>query len=255
MKLLSQPAEDIAAVIIGLTLKEALDYLVKHGVTDFPGYAKVKKIIQDKMNEGKYAFVPDKAEANQLLNFAKNPTFREVQILVPHYRYIDIIRTGLLIDYYHRNDTLENRQRVKSIKIQISNRPNSLKLMKLIDLPGTPFFSTIVEYLHGLKMEGFPSNYLIEKFEELIENWTDTSMLVRKTSNPEMIVDFCNTQIQKKSETFFVLGMKSASLLVEIALKELTDKKILEHNGYVARLTKSIEGNNPRTELMIFLKT
>lgn len=60
--------------------------------------------------------------------------------------------------------------------------------------------------------------------------------------------------MQKKSETFFLIGMKSASLIVENALKELTDKKVLEQNSYISRLTKSTEGNMPRTELMIYYK-
>ena len=227
MKLLSQPADEIAAVIIGLTLKEALSFLKSKGITKFIGYEKLKKIIQDKMNEGKYAFVPDKEEANQLLNFAKNPTFMEVQLLVPQYRYIDLIRTGLLIDYYHSNDTQAHRDRVRDIKIQIARRPNSGKLMKLIDLPCTPFFSTIVGYLHALKLEGFPPNYLVEKFEEIIENWNDTSLFVRSTHTTDQVVAFCNTQIQKKSETFFLIGMKSASITIENALKELTNKENL----------------------------
>ena len=254
MKLLSQPADDIAVAIIGLTLKEALSFLKSKGITKYIGYEKVKKIIQDKMNEGKYAFVPDKEEANQLLNFAKNPTFMEVQLLVPQYRYIDLIRTGLLIDYYHSNDTQAHRERVRDIKIQIARRPNSVKLMKLIDLPGTPFFSTIVDYLHALKMMGFPQNYLVEKFEEIIETWNETSMFVKSSNTVNQVITFCKTQMQKKSETFFLIGMKSASLIVENALKELIDKKVLEQNSYISRLTKSTEGNMPRTELMIYYK-
>ena len=68
-------------------------YLAAHGILNFlgKGYERVKKAIQDKMNEGTYAFVPNKTEANQLLNFSKDPTFKEVQMLVPQYRYIDLI--------------------------------------------------------------------------------------------------------------------------------------------------------------------
>jgi hypothetical protein len=219
------------------------------------GYEKIKQIIRDKMNEGKYAFVPNKSEANLLLNFSKDPTFKEVEMLVPQYRYIDLIRTGLLIDYYHKNNSPADRQRVHDIKIEISRRPNSLKLLKLVDLPGTPFFSSIVEYLHNLKKAGYPSKFLEEKFEELIETWTETTMLVRTGNTPDQVVDFCVGQIKKKSEAFFVLGMKTASIIIELAFKELTKQKILKNNNYESRLTKSTEGNNPRTELMIFLKT
>jgi hypothetical protein len=230
---------------------------VAHGILNFleKGYERVKKAIQDKMNEGKYAFVPDKTEANHLLNFSKNPTFKEIQMLVPQYRYIDLITTGLLIDYYHKHNTQENRNRIDSIKIQISKRPNGLKLLKLVNLPTTPFFSIIVQRLHELKKSGYPSNFLEDKFDELVENWNQTSLLVRTETKPEQVVSFCKSQIDKKSETFFVLGMKSAAATVEFALKELTKLKILENNNYVAHLTTSTEGNNPRTELMVYTKS
>ena len=254
---MSQPVDVIAAAIIGLTLKEALSYLASHGVRNFfgKGYEKIKQIIRDKMNEGKYAFTPNKSEANLLVNFSKNPTFKEVELLVPQYRYIDLLRTGLLIDYYHKNNSAADRQRVNDIKIEISKRPNSVKLMKLVDLPGTPFFASLVDYLHDLKKAGYAPKFLEEKFEQLIETWNETSMLVRSSNTPEQVVNFCNDQIKKKSEAFYVLGMRTASLIVELALAELNKQKILETNNYASRLTKSTEGNNPRTELMIFLKT
>lgn len=253
---MSPTTEEIADFILNLSLKDALAYLIANGVFNFAekGFEKIKKAIQDMMNEGIYAFVPDKIEANQLLNFSKNPTFREVQMLVPQYRYIDLIRTGLLIDYYHKHNTKKDRERIDSIKIQISKRPNGLKLLKLVNLPTTPFFSIIVQRLHEFKKSGYPSNFLEDKFDELVENWNQTSLLVRTETTPKQVVSFCNSQIEKKSETFFVLGMKSAAATVEYALKELTKHNVLENNNYVARLTTSTEGNNPRTELMIYTK-
>jgi hypothetical protein len=116
------------------------------------------------------------------------------------------------------------------------------------------FFSSIVEYLHNLKKAGYAPKFLEEKFEELIETWSETTMLVRTGNTPDQVVSFCVGQIKKKSEAFYLLGMRTASLIVELALQELTAKKILETNNYTSRLTKSTEGNNPRTELMIFLK-
>lgn len=89
----SPPVDEIAIEIAKLTLKEALAYLIAHGVKDFfgKGSERLKQVIRDKENEGKYAFVPNKAEANQLLNLSKDPTYREIQMIVPNYRYLDII--------------------------------------------------------------------------------------------------------------------------------------------------------------------
>jgi hypothetical protein len=252
----SQSVDEILEAIRNLPLKEALVYLVAHGIANFvgKGFEKIKKVIQDKQNESRYAFVPNKEEANHLLNFAKDPSYREVLMLVPKYRYIDLIRTGLLIDLYHKNDSQINRERVGQIKLQITRRPNGKQLLKIANLPTTPFFSVILKRLHQLKLAGYGQQFLEETFDELIQTWTETSKLVQTEDDVDGIISFCKQQISKRSETFFVLGMKSASLTVEDALGELVSKKILDKNNYAYVLTKSRLGNTPRIELMVYAK-
>jgi 5'-deoxynucleotidase YfbR-like HD superfamily hydrolase len=250
-------AEELANAIINFSLKEALAYLVAHGIYDFAkkGYEKIKKIIQDKQNEAKYAFVPDKEEANLLLNSAKNPDYREIVMLIPNYRYIDLIRTGQLIDYYLKQDTPRISERVRDIKLQIANRPNGAKLLKIATLPTTPYFSLIIKALHQLKRKGYSPAFLEEKFEEIVQDWTKTAKLVKSSDSIDGVVNFCEKQMQDKTEIFFILGMKSASEKVERVLKILQEKGILENNDYTYKLTKSELGVNPRVELMFFVKT
>ena len=86
----------IISEIIDLPLKEALAYLTTHKITNYlsKGYDQVKKIIKDKHNEGKYAFVPNKDEVLFLEQAEKNPDYQQIRILVPKYKYIDLIRKG-----------------------------------------------------------------------------------------------------------------------------------------------------------------
>ena len=250
---MTPPVEEIIEAIKELTLKGILTYLVAHGVTDFSkkGYEKLKKIIQDQQNEGKYAFVPNKDEANRLLGFQKEPTFRQLLLLVPHYRYIDLIRTGMLIDYYHKHDDPENRKRVKNIKLQITRRPNGRKLLKIANLPTTPFFSILLEYLYDLKLQGYSSNFLEETLEDIVEDWRKKSKLVQSGDTTIDIIEWCKKQmLYHRNETFFVLGMKSASAVAEEAISKMSNE--LKQNNYTYKLTKSMEGNHPRTEIMFF---
>lgn len=244
--------EEIIEAIKELTIKGALSYLVAHGVIDFSkeGYVKVKKIIQDKQNEGKYAFVPNKEEANRLLGFQNEPTFRQVLMLVPNYRYVDIIRTGMLIDHYHKNDNPDNRKRVGNIKLQITRRPNGRKLLKIANLPTTPFFSVILQYLHKLKLQGYSASFLEETLEAIVQDWQKNAMLVQSEDTKENVIDFCKRQMKQKSEIFFVLGMRSASAIAEDAIIDLNNE--LQKNNYTYKLSKSMVGNHPRTEIMFF---
>jgi hypothetical protein len=175
-------------------------------------------------------------------------------MLVPNYRYIDLLRTGMLIDYYHKNDSLSNRERVKAIKYQLSKRPNSIKILKIVDLPTTPFFTTILKYLFELKKQGYAQPFLEEQFDSIIEKWDKTTKLVRKDDDIGDVMTFCKKQVMDKQEFFSILGMRTASSIVEATLSELEREKYLEKHGYKFQLTKSRDGNQPRTEVFFIKK-
>lgn len=251
---------DIAGIvkeISNLPLKEALTFLTVNKIYDFSGkgFGKIKRIIQDKQNEKKYAFVPDKEEARILKQFFGNPQYKEILLLIPHYRYIDLIRTGLLIDYYHQNPNKKNRAAVAQIKKQILRRPNGAKLLKIANLPTTPFFTIILEYLYTHKFKNYSEIQLEEKFDELVSYWEDSSKLVESSESVGDVVSFCKEQISMKKSPFLVLGMKHAAETVENALMELMEKNYLTKKDYTYKMTKQPEGVKPRVELMIFERT
>lgn len=248
--------DDLIRIIHDLPLKEALALLITKKVFDFSkeGYEKVKKLIQDKYNEGKYAFVPNKEEARQLLQFRENPDYKEVLLLVPNYRYIDLVRTGLLIDYYHKNDSPQNRERVKSIKSEISRRPNGKKLLHIVNLPTTPFFSVILHVLYEFKRKGYSNIFLEERFDEMVNEWEESSEFVTSDHTTSRIISFCKNQMDLKKETFFLLGMKHASKILEEAINEMDKERVYEEKGYDYKLTKSLEGNQPRIEVIVFIR-
>jgi len=247
--------DDIVKFIKELPLDEVLKYLLAVGIKDFvkEGYSRIKKEIQDRFNEEMYAFVPDKEEANLLLSFKEHPHFRQVQLLVPNYRYIDIIRTGILINYYHENDSPENREKVEGIKRNLIKRPNGNKLLKIVNLPTTPFFDTILELLYDLKSKGYSDANLEEAFDEIVERWEKITMLVKNTDKVDDVAYFCERHIYDNADLFIICGMKTASSIVEKALEKLQEDDFLYERGYTGLMTKSIYGNNPRTQIM-FLK-
>jgi hypothetical protein len=242
------PLEEIIRKISELPLKEILAYLVYHGIRTFSkeGYYKIKKIIQDKQNEGKYAFVPDAAEARKLLNLSENPDYKEILLLVPKYQYIDLIRTGLLIDRYQKENTEKANSRIKVIKLQIVNRPNGEVLLKIANLPTTPFFSLIVNYLHELKKQGFLEVFLVEKFNEIVNTWENSSKFIRSEDRESDIISFCDSQIALGRKAFFILGMKSAGRTIETAIKSLSKIKYFEKKGYSYKINTSAGKGIPR---------
>ncbi len=246
----------IIRVVEGLPLKEALALLASKRILEFAseGLEKLKKIIQDKYNESRYAFVPDKEEAQKLTQFSTNPNYRDVQLLVPNYEYIDLIRTGLLIDFYHKRDGSGDRERVLKIKEQIYRRPHSGYLLKIVKLPGTPFFSVILEYIHDLKRHNYSENQIKEAFSEIIDLWETSSKFFDIYDKEDNIIDFCNKQVSESKPFFFVLGMRTVAKTVEKAIEKLATEKVFEKNNYDYKITKSIEGNHPRVEVRVIRK-
>lgn len=93
------PEEEILKLIEKLPLKEAIAYLVTHGIKNFSvsKYQKIRKYIQDKWNEKHYGFSPNPKEASYLKKISDRAYFQEFGRLLPKHQYADSIRTGYLI--------------------------------------------------------------------------------------------------------------------------------------------------------------
>jgi len=250
---------EIITQISNLPLKDVLVYLTAKGITDFSskGYNKIKEVIVDKQNEGKYAFVPDKKEAMLLNEFIRHPQYQEVKHLVPKYRYLDLIRTGLLIKNYNQTikvglDKDKNSQRIKFVKQGILRRPNGNRLLKIVKFPTTNFFSVVLRHLYDLKMNGYPENQLEEVFDELIEDWENSSMFVKNEDKPVEVMNFCRHQIQHNNQRFFLLALNRLAVdTVQEVMKTLRDEKIFERNNYEIKTTESGSEKLPIIEIII----
>ena len=246
--------EQIIEILRELPLADALIYIHSaFKVLDYSmkGGARIKQIIQEKQNSNKYAFVPDKQEANLLSQFQDKSVYKKIRMLVPHYRYLDVIRTGILINYYHENDKPENRIKVDRIKKQLMKRTHGAKLLKIAVLPTTPFLDSIIDELYYLKGEGYSEENLEEYFDELVEYWETNTMLVKSSHSVDDSLHFCESKILDDVNCIIICGMISASKTVEAVLDKLQEDNFLEEHAYTYELTKDIVGNSPRTQLII----
>lgn len=250
------PIDQIIEKLRDLDLKDVLKFLVANKIVNFSQekYSKIKKFIQNKTLERKYLFVPIKTEAELLKKLSLEGKYRKVLLLIPNYKYIDLIRTGLLINYYHNADTLENRERVYEIKRQISNRPNGKKLLKIVNLPTVTHFHSIMEVLLEYKSQGYSDMVLEERFEELVNEWETASLFVEAKYTEQYIKEFYLEHIKNRSPYFFLLGMKSAGNKVMNIFKEIEELNLLKENNYIAKITKIPTGNRPRVEILFLLK-
>lgn len=249
------PDEQILAYLANLGLKELLTYIVKKG-TRFTKelWEKVNQIIRDKHSKEQYAFVPNKQEAEELIRMSETEEYIQVKSLVPNYKHIDLIRTGLLIKKYLNENTPTTEKRIVEIKSDVFGMKDGYRLIKIVRLPGTPFFGIIMRYMFNLKREGHSNPEMEAKFEEVVDMWERSSKFVEWENRPIDVIKFCETHIGLGDGVFFILGMKSASRVVEKAINELEREKFFERNGYNLIVNKITEGAKPRLEVMAVKK-
>lgn len=246
--------ERIFEAIKNLPIKEALTYIVQKKITNFLeiSYSKIKQLIQDKYNESKYAFVPDKKEALKLKELVNNPNYVTLYSLIPSYQYLDVILTGLLIrDYIKSGDKL-NHTRIQDIKKEILQRPNGDKLLKIVRLPTTPFFSTVLNHLYRLQQKNYSKIQLKEKFDEIVNDWELSSLPVKADTTETIIRNFFIQQAELQKRNFFLLGMKSAGERLEIVTTQLEKENFFKNHNYKFIITKSDEGIEPRVEVVVY---
>jgi len=250
--------EQILIIIKDLSLKDALIYLVSLGIVDFSkvGYQKIKILIQNKQNEGRYAFVPNSDEAIYLQKSFNNPCYKEISLLVPSYKYLGLIRTGFLLKDYNNKiesniDKDKNKIRVLEIKRQILCRPGGFTLLKIAKFPSTEFFSLVLSYLHKLKINNYPEEHLEAEFNDLINSWQNSSKFVRSEDSLDNIIEFCRDKIEKGFNRFFLLGLYDKSIeLIENGLKSL--KEQIDKGEYETVIIKRESKDLPMIEVLIF---
>ena len=239
--------DEILSDLAWRSLREILRIIAEKAIELTP---QITELIRKKMDEGIYAFVPSKEEAKLLIQMRFDSAYQHIIHLVPHYKNVDLIRSGLLIGYYHENDTPANRERVGKIKSSIIKRPNGRKLLKIANMASTPYFSAVGYLLQQRKNEGYNEENIEELLDSIVEQWEVNAKLVEIEDKIENIYDFCILRFEQKIDTFFICGMKTTASKVESVLKRIQEEGLLTIYNYNAFNLTSFQGNTPRTQII-----
>lgn len=246
--------EELFIKLKDMGIIEIIKYLVVIKLPDYSqkGYEKIKKLVIEKFNESRYAFVPNKEEAKKLKAFGKTPEYKTIVNLIPSYKYIDTIRTGLLVKNYLDTNSKEDNERTREIKTQIGRRPNGKYLMTLVHLVSTPYFSVVTKNLFLSKAKGYSESNLLDEFDEIVSEFEDSYLPVKTNYSKKQIKDFCEKQVVARKRKFFLLGIMKAANNIESVIADLN--KFFKANRYSSKVEKDDEGIEPRVEVTVKLK-
>ena len=240
-----------------LSLPATLIYLAKLGIDNFvkPGYEKLAQAIKDKQNQKKYAFVPNRYEAIKLKDVGKTPTYSELVSLVPKYKRLDIIRTGLLVFEYNQKNNPLSSKRVGEIKMQVLKNPGGKTLVKIINLTSTVFFSSVLKFLRNLRNNNYPEEHIESELEELIEDWEKSSLFVENEDDVDKIRIWCHSQAKEKNDRFFIMALKNRAVeIVERSIEKLIDEDFFRKNYYSYFIFKEDPGEIKKIEVIVTRK-
>jgi hypothetical protein len=240
-----------------LSLPATLIYLAKLGIDSFvkPGYEKLAQAIKDKQNQKKYAFVPNKSEAIKLKEVGNTPTYNEINSLVPNYKHLSIIRTGLLVLGYNKEKTPDSAKRIGEIKMQILRNPGGKRLVKIINLTSTVFFSSVLKFLRNLKNNNYPEEHIENELDELIEDWEKSSLFVENEYDVDRVKIFCHDQADERNDRFFILALKDRAVqIVERSIEKLNQENFFRKNYYSYLVFKEDPGEIKKIEVIITRK-
>lgn len=225
--------EEIIQKASELNLPDFLKYLVSANILSKIGkeYApKLYEIIRNKFNEKKYAFVPNKDEAETLKKLGEKSTYKRFKKLLPTHWGNDAIRTAEFIMILEQKKDIE---RIKEIKGQVFR---NLKLpgLRLVEMVQTDVIRAALDYVEDLKSKySYSQEDINREFENLLMRWERITIFVKSDDAIEKIKQKSIDFIERKEPTFFLFAKGSAIDNTCLVIAELIKEKYVIQNGYI----------------------
>jgi len=254
---MSIPIDTILSNIDQMVFTDAAKYLVANKIFDIAqkGYEKIKVILRVKWELHHYAIVPNKQEALILEELGKHPDYRTVASLIPKHRYIDIIRTGLLVKNYIEKGDEPSKIRSKEIKLMVVRRIDGITLTKIIHLTTTPYFGLVLRYLWRQKQSGYTESQLLEEFDSIITEWdADQYLPVKSNYTVTQIKRFCTKNLLAERRKFFLMGMNVAAEKIESALAQLKSIRAFSNGGYSVTTSREEDEYTHDTRIEVIVR-
>lgn len=225
--------EEIIEKAAELTLPNFLKWLVASGILAKVGKSqlnKVNQIIRDKYNEGTYAFVPDKKEAETLKKIKDQAIYKEFKRLLPGHWGIDVVRTAIYINVLERKGNVE---KIKEIKDQVFKN-KKLPGIRLVEMVVVGVINPVLDRLKELKdKHNYSQDDVANDFEDLLYTWEKITIFVKNENTSEEIIKLVKEKIDKKESTFFMLAKGNAINIACEAIVTLNKEKYLLEKGYI----------------------
>ncbi len=191
--------------------------------------AYIRAKIREKLDEGKYGFVPNAEEANALYEVNKKDVYLRLKTCLGSHWALDLLRVGLYISKLNDDGKREAVHKIKS-KVHDKYGPRGVKI---INMGATGVIESIAFYLSDRKMRANlnPIDLSLE-FDKIIEGWEEVTIFIKKEEN-KGIIYYKILNCLDKYPLFFVFAYGSAVMNASKAIARLNNEKIIQKKRYM----------------------
>jgi len=98
-------------------------------------------------------------------------------------------------------------------------------------------------------MNDYPENHIEEEFNELVDDWRESSKFVENKHSIDDVKIFCHKQSEKGNDRFFILAVKEIAIkIVEDSIESLKREGFFMENYYKYHIFEDGEDKTKRVE-------
>lgn len=211
----SMGIKDLASLILsGKVTVDAVDY--------------IRKKIREKLDEGKYGFVPNAEEANALYDVNRKDVYLRLKECLGGHWSLDLLRVGI---YISKLKDEGKRETVRKIKDRVHEKYGR-RGIKILNMGATSVIDSVALYLSDKKMrENLNPIDLALEFDKIIEGWEEVAIFIKRDEDVSQIYNRIFIYLEKYP-LFFVFAYGTAVMKASKAIAKLNNEKTIRDKKY-----------------------
>lgn len=240
------PAELIKQ-ISSMGVKELLA-LINVGCYGAKTISYLKEKIREKLDERKYGFVPNVAEAKALFEVNKKDIYLRLKECLGGHWAVDLLRIGI---YISKLNDEGKRETIRKIKDNVHAK-YGLRGIKILDLGATSIIESLALHLSNKKMRDNlnPIDLALE-FDKIIDGWEHVAIFIKKDDEIAVIYEKIHSYMNKYP-IFFVFAYGSAEIKASKAIAKLRNQNIIREKRYYLNTYSNIDQAGLQNNCWVF---
>lgn len=203
--------------------------LILSGKATVEAVAYIREKIREKIDEGKYGFVPNSQEANAIFEVSKKDAYLRLKVCLGGHWSLDLLRVGF---YISKLNDEGKRETIHKIKDRVHEKYGR-RGIKILNMGATSVIDSVALYLSSRKMrENLNPIDLALEFDKIIEGWDEVTIFIKRDDEISQIYKRISFYLDRYP-LFFIFAYGTAVIKASKAIAKLNNEKIIRDKRYI----------------------